>query len=77
MVNDKIATVEDALEKAHHILAGMPVKYDLEESEERDTKKRTRQAQWLFTQKDAINTDISIVMDYIEKGLGEITSCFK
>lgn len=70
MVNDKIATVEDALEKAHHVLAGMPVKYDLNT----DNNKKTEKAYWLFTQKEAIDTDISIALDYIERGLQELTT---
>lgn len=73
VIRDKIATVEDSLEKAHHVLAGMPVKYELNT----DSTKKTEKAYWLFTQKEAIDTDISIALDYIEKGLNEISSCQK
>lgn len=67
---DKIATVEDALEKAHHVLAGMPVKYELNT----DSTKKTEKAYWLFTQKESIDTDISIALDYIERGLQELSA---
>lgn len=71
----ELSIVEDALEKAHHVLAGIPMRYELDEADEKNKADRTRRAQWLFTQKEALNIDISIALDYIEKSIDEVFAC--
>lgn len=70
---DKITTVEDSLEKAHHILAGMSVRYDLGEN----VGNEKGRAYWLFAQRESIDKDIDISIDYINKGLCELSSYAK